>query len=34
MIKPGERTQMNSKNPNTRGNMGDLEGVTGIKGIR
>jgi DNA replication licensing factor MCM6 len=34
MLKPGERTQLSTKNQNTRGNMGEMEGLTGVKGIR
>lgn len=35
MLKPGERTTLNTRNFNTRGQkMMDMEGITGLKGIR
>lgn len=33
LLKPGERTTVNSRNPNVRNEM-NQEGVTGIKGIK
>ena len=34
MLKPGERVQVNTKNPEVRGGMGEIEGVTGVKSAR
>ena len=34
MLKPGERTLISTRNPESRGNMMEMEGITGIKGIK
>ncbi len=34
MLKPGERTQISTRSNDTRGAMNDMEGVTGVTGIR
>lgn len=34
MLKPGEKTVISTRNTETRGNMMEMEGVKGVKGIR
>ena len=34
MLKPGERTTISTRNPETRGNGTETEGVKGLKGVR
>ena len=34
MMRPGQRTIVNTRNIETRGQMMEMEGVSGIKGIR
>ena len=34
MLKPGEKTTVTSRSIETRGNMMEMEGVKGVKGIR
>ena len=34
MLKPGEKTTVNTQSIETRGNMMEMEGVQGVKGIR
>ena len=34
MLKPGEKMMVNSRTIEARGNLTEMEGVTGIKGIK
>ncbi len=34
MMRPGQRTTVNTRNIETRGQMMEMEGVSGLKGIR